>query len=242
MSTAPRGGWAFEHRVATAGELHEPWPGDPTGAGVDRMAALCTVTRPAIVLGSTQQRTTVDTARAAALGIDVTRRGSGGGAVLVAPGAQVWFDAWISRHDVLWEDDVLRSSAWLGRLWARVLEALGMHNADVHVGRAAADASSRLVCFAGLGPGELSTGGVKVVGVSQRRTRHGARFSSVAMVSWDPAAVVDLLAPAARGVLGPADRLAASATGLRHALPSLARHTDEGIVSLVGNALLDALR
>ena len=33
-----------------------------------------------------------------------------------------------------------------------------------------------LVCFAGVGPGEVLAGGRKLVGISQRRTRAGARF------------------------------------------------------------------
>jgi lipoate-protein ligase A len=35
---------------------------------------------------------------------------------------------------------------------------------------------SELVCFAGLGPGELSLDGRKLVGLSQRRTRNGIRI------------------------------------------------------------------
>ena len=34
---------------------------------------------------------------------------------------------------------------------------------------------SELVCFAGVGPGEVLLGAGKLVGLSQRRTRHGIR-------------------------------------------------------------------
>jgi lipoate-protein ligase A len=44
---------------------------------------------------------------------------------------------------------------------------------------------SELVCFAGLGPGEVTVGGRKVVGISQRRTRDAARFQCVAYETWD---------------------------------------------------------
>jgi lipoate-protein ligase A len=41
----------------------------------------------------------------------------------------------------------------------------------------------------------VSIGGRKVVGISQRRTRHFARFQGAALLAWDPAALVALLAP-----------------------------------------------
>ncbi|MDQ3757058.1 MAG: hypothetical protein M3394_04340, partial [Actinomycetota bacterium] len=69
---------------------------------------------------------------------------------------------------------------------------------------------SRQVCFAGLGPGEVSVGGRKVVGIAQRRTRFGALFQCAVHRTWDPAplvarlglppAAVDELAGAAAGV------------------------------------------
>ncbi|HEX6785774.1 MAG TPA: hypothetical protein VF076_01140, partial [Acidimicrobiales bacterium] len=54
---------------------------------------------------------------------------------------------------------------------------------------------SPLVCFSGLGPGEVHAGGRKVVGISQRRTRGWARFQCAAYLRWDPDALVALLAP-----------------------------------------------
>jgi lipoate-protein ligase A len=53
---------------------------------------------------------------------------------------------------------------------------------------------SSLVCFSGLGPGEVHAGGRKVVGISQRRTRGWARFQCAAYLRWDPDALVALLA------------------------------------------------
>jgi hypothetical protein len=64
---------------------------------------------------------------------------------------------------------------------------------------------SRLVCFAGVGPGEVLVGERKVVGMSQRRTRDGARFQCVVHRSWDAEPLLDLL------VLEPDDRAAAGA-------------------------------
>jgi hypothetical protein len=54
----------------------------------------------------------------------------------------------------------------------------------------------QLVCFAGLGPGEVTAGlgGAKVVGISQRRTRAGARFQCAVPLAWDPGRLAALLA------------------------------------------------
>jgi lipoate-protein ligase A len=57
---------------------------------------------------------------------------------------------------------------------------------------------SDLVCFAGLGPGEVTVDGLKVVGISQRRTRDAARFQCVAYETWDAGALLELLGIDAR--------------------------------------------
>ncbi|MGH9041248.1 MAG: hypothetical protein ACRDZ3_13570, partial [Acidimicrobiia bacterium] len=52
-----------------------------------------------------------------------------------------------------------------------------------------------VVCFAGLGPGEVTdAAGRKVVGLSQRRTRGHTRFQCCVLLRWDPAAMVALVA------------------------------------------------
>ena len=53
---------------------------------------------------------------------------------------------------------------------------------------------SSLVCFAGRGPGEVFVDARKAVGISQRRTRDGARFQCAIHRRWDPATLVGLLA------------------------------------------------
>ena len=76
------------------------------------------------------------------------------------------------------------------------LAACGVGAATVHHGPLMRSEWSGLLCFAGLGPGEVTVGGRKVVGMSQRRTRAAARFQCVVLAEWDPASLVDLLAPA----------------------------------------------
>ncbi len=53
---------------------------------------------------------------------------------------------------------------------------------------------AELVCFAGIGPGEVLLGGRKLVGISQRRTRNGSRFQCMVHTRWSPDVLVDLLA------------------------------------------------
>src|SRR5947208_2747634 len=67
--------WLVERVKGTAALLHgRPFP-------TARSATFYDVVRPAVVLGSTQRDVGVDPDRAAAAGIDVVRRRSGGGAV-----------------------------------------------------------------------------------------------------------------------------------------------------------------
>ena len=56
----------------------------------------------------------------------------------------------------------------------------------VHRGGLERSSLSDLVCFGGLGPGEVTLHGQKVVGVSQRRTREMARFQCVVHQRWSP--------------------------------------------------------
>ena len=120
------------------------------------------------------------------------------------------------RTDVLWEDDVVRGAFWFGDVWAKALTAVGLEP-KVHRARATVTEWSALVCFAGVGPGEVTVDGKKVVGLSQRRSAAGARLQTVALLSWDPRRVLEVLD------LPDADRARASAALVRSA---------EGLASL----------
>src|SRR5947207_41753 len=71
----------------------------------ERILTWCDVERPAIVLGSAQR----DDGLVVGPGVDVVRRRSGGGAVLLVPGDVVWADVTIPAGDPLWETDVGRA-------------------------------------------------------------------------------------------------------------------------------------
>lgn len=147
-------------------------------------------TAPALVLGSTQS---LDVVRADA-DVEVVTRRSGGGAVLVVPGDVLWVDVIVPAGDELWDDDVGRSFGWLGATWQAALAEVGVAT-TAHEGALVRTRWSDLVCFAGLGPGELrNEAGEKVVGLSQRRTREVARFQCAVLGAWDPDALLDLLA------------------------------------------------
>jgi lipoate-protein ligase A len=150
---------------------------------------------PALVLGSAQPEATVDREACARAGVDVVRRRSGGGAVLLVPGQVLWVDVVVPAGDPLWRDDIGVATHWLGDAWSAALVAMSVSRAVVHRGPLVRAPWSDVVCFAGLGPGEVTIDGRKVVGISQRRTRHFARFQCAALLAWDPAALVALLAP-----------------------------------------------
>lgn len=160
-----------------------------------RSITFCDVTRPALVIGSTQPSTDVDEKAAASSGIDVTRRRSGGGAVLVEPGRLVWVDIVVPAGDPLWQPDVGRAFWWVGDVWAAALLSLGVAGAAVHRGALVSSRWSPMVCFAGLGSGEVTgAAGGKLVGISQRRVRGGSLFHCAVPLAWDPAAMPALLA------------------------------------------------
>ncbi len=152
-----------------------------------------TVARPTLVLGSTQDLSRVASPAAlSAGGVELVRRRSGGGAVFLAPGEQLWVDAWIPRDDPLWVADVAVAAEWVGAWWVSALVSCGASASAmvVHRGRSEAGPRGELVCFAGRGPGEVFVGARKVVGLSQWRAREGALFSSCAYRALGPGTVV----------------------------------------------------
>jgi hypothetical protein len=66
----------------------------------------------------------------------------------------------------------------VGDCWRSALESLGVQP-EVHRGGVLRADQGAAACFAGLGPGELTIGGAKLVGLSQWRVRQGVLISSV---------------------------------------------------------------
>ncbi|MHB1598164.1 MAG: lipoyl protein ligase domain-containing protein [Acidimicrobiales bacterium] len=214
-------GWLLVERAAPTAELVTALP-DASG---ERLACLCSPSDAALVVGSAQQLAEVDLERVDAKGASVVRRRSGGGAVFVEGGGQVWLDVFLPAGDPLLVADVGRSAWWLGELWTAVLDGLAADRSvdrsaeipghpsaghapapaelAVHRGGLVRNRWSRSVCFAGLGPGEVTSDGRKLVGISQRRDRGGAWLHSMALCRFDAAhlAAMLLLGPDERSVL-----------------------------------------
>lgn len=191
--TAPESVWEVRRLRGRAADLHaEPLPAEPA-----RAVWVLEATAPALVLGSAQSEQIVDGVAAAAAGIELARRRSGGGAVLVVPGETAWVDVILPAGDPLWDDDIARAARWLGLTWRSALAELGVAPTEVHEGPLACGPLGRLVCFAAVGAGEVTVPGGdgrrKVVGISQRRTRAGARFQCAAYRRWDAGALARLL-------------------------------------------------
>jgi len=112
----------------------------------------------------------------------------------MVPDEIVWLDVVVPAGDPLWSDDVGEAMWWFGEVWADALRACGVADVAVHRGPLISTPWSRLVCYDGLGAGEVTVAGAKAVGISQRRTRAWARLQSSIHLVWNPALVVDLLA------------------------------------------------
>lgn len=166
---------------------------DPTPRIVE-----CHSTESSLVLGSVQRFSVVDDDAVRRHGIEVTRRRSGGGAVLVVPDGMVWFDVVVPSDDPRFADasgDVTKSMRWLGGHLLTALGSLGVGDVGMHDGPMMCTDWCRLICFAGTATGEIELGGRKLVGISQRRSRNGSRFQCAVHTRWAPDLMVSLVAP-----------------------------------------------
>jgi lipoate-protein ligase A len=195
------GEWHLEHRRGRAGALHH--------AAVDLGRPTLVVNEvlaDAVVLGSSQSDDLLDPAAVERAEAEVVRRRSGGGLVLLRRGEHLWIDLGLPADDRRWDDDVDRAAWRVGEAWAEVLASGVGREALIAVHRHGLEDrdAGRLVCFAALGPGEVSSRGRKVLGISQRRTRAGARVQCVVHLDWDAGATLALLRPDAASVVRPA--------------------------------------
>ena len=208
---------AVVRQQGSVAELHalDPFAAAPGDVAIEPQVWWCDPTDSALVLGSRQSLEVVDVEAATAAGLNVTRRRSGGGAVVVRREACAWVDV-IVPHGFA-PDDIRGAMVWIGEHWLAALRPLlspsdvGDH-LDVYTRGGMLDSAwSEFVCFAGIGPGEVLLGGRKLVGLSQRRTRHGLRLQGLAYRSPMTAAITDLLGRRATG-------WAARRTGIRPGL------------------------
>lgn len=142
---------------------------------------------PAIVLGRGQGRLAAADGAAA-----VTTRFSGGGAVWLAPDV-LCVDVLIPAGHPWVSDRLAEVFDGVGAAWLAGLEALGIDGLAVHDGPSTArrrgTPRERLlaaVCYATLGRGEVLWHGRKLVGLAQRRRRHGVMVQCGLLRTWDP--------------------------------------------------------
>lgn len=155
---------------APAAELHQR-----REAAADVEIVVMVPERPAMVFGSAQRGAATTTPHEWPEAIDRVVRSSGGGAVFVDPARSVWIDLFVSRRVVAIPDDVVTSMLTAGRWWADAVASCGVSGAWVYDGAMMHGATPE-VCFSGRGPGEVMVGENKLVGLSQRRTRHSVRI------------------------------------------------------------------
>lgn len=142
-------------------------------------AVWCEFSGPAIVLGSRQTAMQLDATLCAQQGLAIVKRRSGGGAVILRPDEVIWIDLIVPAGTVGIPEDVRGSMIWAGQGWVEALRPFVAGDLTVWCEGMAESEWSELVCFAGLGPGEVLLDGKKLVGLSQRRTRFGLRIQGL---------------------------------------------------------------
>ena len=151
---------------------------------------------PAVILGRGQ-------AAASAGGgeqpLPVLTRHSGGGAVLLDRDLLSLDVALPAGHPLL-DGDIGAVFDRVGAAWADALGLLGVPGITVHRGPSTArrrgtdrDRLLAAVCYATLGRGEVLAGGRKLVGLAQRRRRHGALVQCGLLRRWRPGILLDAL-------------------------------------------------
>ena len=110
--------------------------------------------------------------------------------MFVHPRHSVWVDVLIPRDDPHWIDDVTRSSLWLGDAIVEALASCGVTDLHTYTGPMERGEVGAMVCFASAAPGEVFGSTLKtaekVVGISQRRGRYGARYQCILYRKWAP--------------------------------------------------------
>ncbi len=173
-------GWTVRWSNGSSGDFHHDAPPPDT----EPQVWVHTPNRPTLVLGSTQPDDLVDTERAEADGIEVCRRRSGGGLVFIDPTTDCWLDLIVPTTSPLWDSDIGRAFQWVGVRWTEVLTAPPLNLQAVMADKPQTSPAGRVWCFADMGHGEVSVGGSKVVGLSQRRTRTWIRIQSMVLGRW----------------------------------------------------------
>lgn len=172
--------WKTKHLDLEASEHHKQ--SEPTG---QREVCSINPTLSAIVLGSSQSSDLVLHDSLEADGVDFVVRRSGGGIVHLVPEHFLWIDISLPKTDPLYEEDVAKASIWVGKVWKEVLELFGI-DSEVYLGPYIRGDEGGLVCFSSRASGEVIAGDIKLVGISQRRSKLGIWYQTLLMLKWQP--------------------------------------------------------
>jgi lipoate---protein ligase len=164
--------------VGVVSEVRELFAADALRTVVVATAFDVTVKVPTVVLGSRQPATTLNALAVEREKVEVRRRRGGGGAVLLRSD-DTWLELWLPAGVGPTGPDLRATACRVGEWWSAAFEHLGV-GTEVHRGAVARADQGAVACFAGLGPGELSVDGRKLLGLSQWRTREGTLISCVA--------------------------------------------------------------
>jgi lipoate---protein ligase len=171
------------------------------------------------VLSRSSAAQSLDRATAAAEGVAVVRRTSGGGPVLWDRDLLA-LDVVLPPGHPLAGRDVVMAYRWLGEAIAAALRSCGVGDVEVvsvHRARAARTGEASAACFGGLSPFEVTAGGRKVLGLSQARRAAGTLFQAGIPLRLDAARLARLLGRGA--AFGRA--LARDAAGLGELAPGI---------------------
>jgi lipoate-protein ligase A len=156
-----------------------------------------TLAGPTLFLGSSQRPGEVDLAAAAAAGVAVHKRRSGGTAVF-ADRQHLWLDVALPAGHRLLLPDITASYRWFGQVWAAALARVGIRArvvepAEARELNAGLDPEVRRACFGGVSPYEVLAGNSKIVGLAQIRRRQGGLLQAGIYRHWEPERVAELL-------------------------------------------------
>jgi lipoate-protein ligase A len=167
---------------------------------------------PAVVLGRSQRSNEAIEARAAAAGVQLCVRQSGGGAVLAGPWMLSASIVLPPRHALV-TPSIAASFRWLGEAFAAWLGDLDID--ALLVPQPVAPQAATWACFAGLSYWEVTADDAKIVGLAQARRRHGVLFSAAVLVAPSP---WEVLCEVFGAPIEDADALAAGTTSCAQVL------------------------
>ena len=173
--------WTLQEVCLQGQEISDLW----TIKDSKRLVRRVTSKHNVLILGSSQSRESVDLNQCAKWRVDVINRRTGGGSIFLTPTNLLWVDFIITRGDVLWDDDIHRSSLWVANTWKVALEALISTPLTIASQVSQKSDLEKSFCFAGTSIGELVFESRKLVGISQRRTRDKCIFSTGIYVTYD---------------------------------------------------------